>query len=871
MNNMKALKYIISALFVFSLVWSCSNDEDFGSTDFVETATAPTNLTALFDITTDNTGLVTITPNGEGANFFDVAFGDNSTESVGLKLGESVQHIYAEGSYEMTLTGYGITGLETEQTIPLTVSFKAPENLEVTITNDEAVSKKVNVIATADYALVYDVYFGEEGNDVPVTANIGEIASYVYQEAGTYTIRVVAKSAAIETVELSQEFDAVAILQPVKSAPVPPARGENDVISIFSGAYADVPGSDYFPDWGQAGQGSGWAMYELDGDQMLNYTTLSYQGIQIGEAQDLTTMEYLHMDIWTADLAQIQTFLINLGVDPPEYVLSDLTVDEWTSIEIPMSAFTDQGVAIDNVHQFKFVSEPYLGGSVFIDNIYFWKEPSGASVLAGSWMMAPEAGALGVGPGPGDYSWWTSSADDVITRACFFDDEYVFGTDGSFANVLGAETWLENWQGDYGDGECGAPVAPHDGTNPATFTNTASTVTVTGLGAYLGVPKVHNAGEDGSPANNTITYNYVLSPDGNTLELTVPGYGGTGGSEEWYFRLVRTDGPVSPPFDDGLLINGDFENGADPWTVGVGPDPAPVVTVGDNSYYSVDVPTAGNAYDVNVSQKLEIIEDETYTLSFDAWSDTNRPILAGIGLSADPWSNTVETVNITTDRQTYSVIVTATGFGAIDARAFFDLGAAVGTVNIDNVSLFVGGGGTPPPSSGTQIDLPVDFESTTVDYTLTDFGENSSAVVIDPTDANNTVAKVIKTDIAATWAGTTIGTDAGFATNIPITLTNSKMTVRVWSPDAGTPIRLKIEDANDNTHTCETEVNTTVAGGWETLEFDFTNEAAGTALLSDGLSNGWVYNKASIFFNFGTDGATAGEKTYYFDDVLFIQ
>ena len=65
MNNMKALKYIISALFVFSLVWSCSNDEDFGSTDFVETATAPTNLTALFDITTDNTGLVTITPNGE--------------------------------------------------------------------------------------------------------------------------------------------------------------------------------------------------------------------------------------------------------------------------------------------------------------------------------------------------------------------------------------------------------------------------------------------------------------------------------------------------------------------------------------------------------------------------------------------------------------------------------------------------------------------------------------------------------------------------------------------------------------------------------------------------------------------------------------
>jgi len=53
------------------------------------------------------------------------------------------------------------------------------------------------------------------------------------------------------------------------------------------------------------------------------------------------------------------------------------------------------------------------------------------------------------------------------------------------------------------------------------------------------------------------------------------------------------------------------------------------------------------------------------------------------------------------------------------------------------------------------------------------------------------------------------------------------------------------------------------------IEFDFSNEASGTAKLSFGLDNGWTYNKASIFFNFDTDGATAGEKTYYFDDVKF--
>ncbi|MCK7481723.1 MAG: hypothetical protein M0C28_34545 [Candidatus Moduliflexus flocculans] len=63
----------------------------------------------------------------------------------------------------------------------------------------------------------------------------------------------------------------------------------------------------------------------------------------------------------------------------------------------------------------------------------------------------------------------------------------------------------------------------------------------------------------------------------------------------------------------------------------------------------------------------------------------------------------------------------------------------------------------------------------------------------------------------------------------------------------------------------ETEATTTVANAWETLTFDFANPAAGTPALN--LAN--TYNKASIFFNFGVTGATAGAKTYYFDDVAF--
>ena len=35
--------------------------------------------------------------------------------------------------------------------------------------------------------------------------------------------------------------------------------------------------------WGQAGQGSGWNLYDLAGDTMLQYINLSYQGISLAD------------------------------------------------------------------------------------------------------------------------------------------------------------------------------------------------------------------------------------------------------------------------------------------------------------------------------------------------------------------------------------------------------------------------------------------------------------------------------------------------------------------------------------------------------------------------------------------------------------
>ena len=51
--------------------------------------------------------------------------------------------------------------------------------------------------------------------------------------------------------------------------------------------------------------------------------------------------------------------------------------------------------------------------------------------------------------------------------------------------------------GRIGSEACGAPVAPRDEPNAATweYNDASGEVTLTGLGAYLGLPKAVNAGE----------------------------------------------------------------------------------------------------------------------------------------------------------------------------------------------------------------------------------------------------------------------------------------------------------------------------------------------------------------------------------------
>jgi len=364
-NIMKNLKYILSLFLVIIAFVGCEQEDDLPD---VSALAAPTNVAAVITIAQDNSCVVTITPTGENVANFRVNYGDGSgTDSGLLNPGESAQNTYAEGTYDIVIAASGINGKTTTLAQTIVVSFQAPENLVVTIENDAAISRQVNVTATADFAVSYEVNFGDSANTV-IMSNIEDVTSFTYAAAGTYTITVTAFSGSVDTVSYSEDFTVTEILEPLVAAPAAPNRNPMDVISIYSAAYTDIAGTDFFPNWGQQ---TTYEEVDIAGDLAIKYANLNYQGIQFGATVDASAMESLHIDIWTADATQVEIYAISAS-SGEQQVTKTLTANQWNSFDIPMSDFTNQGLTINDLIQFKFVGS----GTLFMDNIYFHKAPS---------------------------------------------------------------------------------------------------------------------------------------------------------------------------------------------------------------------------------------------------------------------------------------------------------------------------------------------------------------------------------------------------------------------------------------------------------------------------------------------------------------
>ena len=159
---------------------------------------------------------------------------------------------------------------------------------------------------------------------------------------------------------------------PAVAAPVPPVRDAAKVISVFSNAYSNVAGTDFNPGWGQSTLVS---TVEIQGNQSLKYGNFNYQGTQFASPLNLSGMEKMHIDIWTANAATVNVTCISTGPVEKAYALP-VTAGQWVSYDIPLTAFTN--VVMTDIIQLKFD-----GGdgkpTIFLDNIYFYKDGTAVS------------------------------------------------------------------------------------------------------------------------------------------------------------------------------------------------------------------------------------------------------------------------------------------------------------------------------------------------------------------------------------------------------------------------------------------------------------------------------------------------------------
>ena len=219
-------------------------------------------------------------------------------------------------------------------------------------------------VITIDFDATGTNSYPNGGNSTVNFANFAQLAIFTnFGDAGVSTILVdniagLANGAATPA----------PIVESLTVAAPTPSNDAADVISVYSDAFTSiVTGTN--PNWGQ---GTATTEIVVDGNNTLKYAGLDYQGLDY-TATDVSAMENLHLDYYTDDATALQFFLIAGGEVAYDIAVEDgITTGAWVSLDIPMSHFAS--LSLTGAAQFKTVGN----GTVYLDNMYFWKAPTAA-------------------------------------------------------------------------------------------------------------------------------------------------------------------------------------------------------------------------------------------------------------------------------------------------------------------------------------------------------------------------------------------------------------------------------------------------------------------------------------------------------------
>lgn len=358
---MKKLKYLLNVFLASALIFACVEEIE-NNIDFVETIQAPTNVSAMISITQDNTGVVTITPTGEGVVSYTVDFGDGSDSSDSVNPGNSVVNTYPEGTYEAIITAVGLNGEVTETVVSVVVSYSAPENLLVTINNVAGNAFDITVSAAADLAASFEVYFGDQGADeAPTPLQIGETLTYTYSNVGEYMVTVVALSGGAATTEYSE---LVTIVNPL----LMPIDFEDPTLNYsfvdFGNAQSTViPNPD--PSGVNTSSTVGQSV-KFNGAEVWAGSFLT-----IDEPVDFSSLNNIAVDVWTSEIGEVVKLKLENSANPDINTEVDMTTtvnQGWETLIYDFSA-SDLSQDYDRVVIFFDFGNVGDDTSYYFDNI----------------------------------------------------------------------------------------------------------------------------------------------------------------------------------------------------------------------------------------------------------------------------------------------------------------------------------------------------------------------------------------------------------------------------------------------------------------------------------------------------------------------
>ncbi len=325
---MQQLSITTLFLFLLLLLAGCDDEQVLPNLDEAE---GPSELTLNFAIAADNSGMVTIQPGGRGVTGFRVNFGDGTEEVAELTPGETVNHVYPQGTYTVTLEGLGINGQSVAYTQELSVDFVPPENLLVTVTGTPGNPLSVDVTATADLENDFAVYFGEDDEADPVIFTEGETVSYQYAEVGTYTIRVVARNGGSDVIEVTET---VTISNPLLLPITFEQTSLNYAFTSFGGATSEVIDN---PD----PSGVNTSARVGRSNKQAGSETFAGSFLTLGEPIDFMGLTQMKVKVWSprADIPVLLK-LENLteGSIFIEATLNNTVANQWEELTFDLSA-----------------------------------------------------------------------------------------------------------------------------------------------------------------------------------------------------------------------------------------------------------------------------------------------------------------------------------------------------------------------------------------------------------------------------------------------------------------------------------------------------------------------------------------------------